>query len=42
MENMNFNDLILLLGVIEIWMVLNILVDVFKSPCCIMTSSFTL
>jgi hypothetical protein len=42
MENMNFDDLDLLLGVIEIRMVLNILVHAFKSLCCIVTSSLTL
>jgi hypothetical protein len=39
---MNFEDLGLLLGVIEIRMVLNILIHAFKSPCCIVTSSLTL
>jgi hypothetical protein len=42
MENMNFDDLGLLLGVIEIQMILNILVHAFKSSCCIITSSLTL
>jgi hypothetical protein len=42
MENIIFDDLDLLLGVIEIWMVLNILVHAFKSLCCNVTSSCTL
>jgi hypothetical protein len=42
MENISFDDLGLLLGVIEIRMVLDILVDAFKNPCCIVTSSLTL
>jgi hypothetical protein len=42
MDNINFDNLGLLLGVIEIRMVLNILVLAFKSPCCIVTSSLTL
>jgi hypothetical protein len=42
MENMNFDDHGLLIGVIEIRMILNILVHAFKSPCCIVTSSLTL
>jgi hypothetical protein len=42
MENISFDDLGLLLGVIEIQMVLNILVHAFKSPCCNVTSSCSL
>jgi hypothetical protein len=42
MENICFDDLGLLLGVIEIQMVLNILVHAFKCPCCNVASSGTL
>jgi hypothetical protein len=42
MENMSFDNLGLLLGVIEIRMVPNILVSAFKSPCCNVTPSHTL
>jgi hypothetical protein len=42
MENMSFDDLGLLLRVIEIRMVLNVLVHAFKSSCCNVTSSHTL
>jgi hypothetical protein len=42
MENMSFDDLSLLLGVIEIRMVLHILFMDFNSRCCNVTSSLTL
>jgi hypothetical protein len=42
MENMSFDDLGLLLGVIEIRMALNILVQAFKSPSCNVASFDTL
>jgi hypothetical protein len=42
MENMSFDDLGLLLGVIEIHVVLHILFMAFNSPCCNVTSSLTL
>jgi hypothetical protein len=41
-ENMSFDDLSLLLGVIEIQMVLHILVHGLRFPCCNVTSSLTL
>jgi hypothetical protein len=45
MENMSFNDLGLLLGVIEIWMVLHILVHGLRFPvlqCNIFTYSMSI
>jgi hypothetical protein len=39
MKNMSFDDIGLLLGVIEIWVVPICLVMAFDSPCCIVTSS---
>jgi hypothetical protein len=45
MENMSFNDLGLLLGVIEIWMVLHILVHGLRFPvlqCDIFTYSLSI
>jgi hypothetical protein len=45
MENMSFNDLGLLLGVIEIWMVLHILVHGLRFPvlqCDIFTYSMSI
>jgi hypothetical protein len=42
MENMSIDDLSLLLGVTEIWMVPNILVHAFNDMCCNVTSSLTL
>jgi hypothetical protein len=42
MENMSFDDLDLLLGVIEICVVLHILVQGLQSPWCIVTSSCTM
>jgi hypothetical protein len=42
MENMSFDDLSLLLGVIEIHVVLYILVHGHQFLCCNVTSSLTL
>jgi hypothetical protein len=45
MENMSFDDLSLLLGVIEIWMVLHILVHGLQFPilqCDILTYSVSI
>jgi hypothetical protein len=42
MENMSFDDLDLLLRVIEIQVVLHILVRGLQFPCYNVTSSFTL
>jgi hypothetical protein len=42
MKNMRFNDLVLLLGVIEIWWFSISLFMDFDSPCCIVTSSSTM
>jgi hypothetical protein len=42
MENMSFDDLGLLLGVIDIWVFSISLWMAFNSPCCNVTSSLTL